>query len=981
MKKSKILKLCCFASLGLVAPFIHAADEDALMTRIQPTSEQTVGHGRSALWTLPVAATQYLPAQPTAAMQAALVAEQEGRFLDALIQLDEVSKNGEGSAEVTLLRASFLLQGGQPQQAVENLASLLSGPYAANAWALTAMGHLQQGQMAEALAAAQKAQGLKADLLASLAMSYALQGQGKLVEARQVMRDFNGKEPGGARSSVALAREAELALTVGQIGAARVLVAQARDRDAAHPYVIAVGGLVALIDGKAAEAKAAFEVTLRRDPRDAKALFGLGLAEIRLGHVAAGQAKLLAADDADPNNSLILTYLGRAQQRLGQTEAARASWRQAQQADPRDPVPWLYQAQAELQANQPQANQPQDARDSLREAKTRLAYRAVYRGDRLLGEDDQLLAANQAEVQRQLGMDSLAFQTLASGFGNKSSVGLRNQADLLKGRRFGESARRSLLLQSLFNERPGNLPATLDLYGDGAGMTGAGSPQHGFISELGAQQTSYNNYDDLFSQRARIEAEALGGGRNSMGGQVRAGIGSEVLGIGVAHMQFTTDGFTPEGSLDNRAFHAILQWRPEPATQVFLSRQNFDSDWSSVFFPALPWAMSARLADSSQVTRLGLRRDLGEDGNKEIRALLSRQETVQNVDTAVAYTGVSSMHSAELQYRQSGSAYATQWGMQQLRGDATFDYASGGIGGNSIRTQHVYAAWQQTLSPAWQIDSVIGWRMIEAIPLQEYNRTYLKSWLPQLGVVYTPDAQTHVRLATWKNMAVSAPGGSVLAPVTIAGLLLVRPDDMASAGGQLVRAQALAIDRQLSPELLLAGEVRQRRTDLPHVEGPGLGQTMAYFRNDESRLAAHWQPRAQPWILSLAYDYERVRNDETLAALDSVNEQTLRAGQLELRWFVDAQWTTNLAFSHNRVTGSLNSMDMTSWTTVFPEYRSSFNQVDASVQWKFGGPLSGQLTAGVRNAGDHHFQYVDVDKLNPRFSDGRLMYARIRLAW
>ena len=983
MKYSHLLPLVCAAGIGLVTEVAQAADEDALMTRILPSAELNMGYGRSALWTLPVVATQYPPAQPTPGMQAALKAQDEGRFLDALILLDEdarrIPPGAEAGDELTLLRASFLLQGRQFRQALDALKPLLAQPrHAANAYALSAMAYLEQGQTQDGLDAAQRAHGMKDGMLAHLALSYALQAVGRLAEARKEMQDFNAAHPG---SAIGLAREAELALTVDQIGAARTLVARAESVDRTHPYVIAVCGLVALIDGDAAEAKKAFTAALRRDPKDAKALFGLGLAEARLGNFEAAQDNLKAANDADPGNALILTYLCRSQQNLGQPEAARASWRRAQQLDPKDPVPWLYQAQAELQGSR-----PQDARASLREADARRANRSVYRGESLLREDEELLLANLAEAQRQLGMETLAFQTLASGLDVHSSTSLRNQADLLQGQRFGESARRSLNLQSMFNERPGTLPAALDLYGDGAGMTGAGAPVHGFVSELGAQQTSYNNYDELFSRRTRIEAEATGAGKNSMGAQVRAGIGSETLGIGLAHMQFTTDGFGPTEALDNRAFRAVLQWQPEKATQLFLSRQNFDSDWNGVFYPAQPWAMSARLADTSQVTRLGLRHSLGEDGSREIRALLSRQETDQGVATAAAYKGTSSAHSTELQYRQSGAGYATQWGMQHYRGDMNFDFAYGGSQGNTISSQHVYAAWQQALSTAWQIEGGLGWRKLENVFVpMSYYATYLKSWLPRLGAVYTPDAATHVRLAAWKDMGLPAVGDATLAPATLAGLVLTRPADMTNPGGQLVRAVALAADRQLDAQWLLAGEVRQRRLDAPGVGTDfATGQHYQYFtygRNDESRLALHWQPQAQPWAVSLAYDYERIHNDPGAAGLDSVNEQTLRASQLDIRWFASAQWTANLALSHNRVSGSLNATDTTTWMTVFPEYRSSFNQADASLSWKFGGPLGGLLVAGVRNAGDTHFTYADVDKLNPRFSTGRLMYARIRLAW
>lgn len=988
MKVSYFLLFFWFAGLSLMTEIAQADDTEVYLAQIQPVSEQTMRLGRSAHWTLPLVATEYQPLQPTLAMQAAMRAQHEGRFLDALILLNEEVKRGqsgdEAKNELKLLHASFLLQGYQSQQTLDNLKPLLAkrqhAAYVADVadvYALTAMAYLQQGKMQEALDAAQHACNSKSKdgILPHLALSYALQGMGRLAEARKEMHDFNAQN---SHSAIALAREAELALTLDQIQAARTLAVQAREADAAHPYVIAVSGLVYLIDGHAGEARQAFETALQRDPKDAKALFGLGLAEIKLGNFQAGQEKLQAANDADPSNALILTYLGRSQQNLGQTEAARASWRSAQQADLKDPIPWLYQAQMELQANQ-----PQDARESLRQSQARLAYRSVYRGELLLKEDEQLLLANLAEVQRQLGMEKLAFYTLSSSVDANSSANLRNQADVLQGQRFGESARRSLLLQSQFNARPGNLPAPLDIYGDGAGLTGAANPQHGFISELAAHQTSYNNYDELFSQRTMLEGDATTGSKNSSGGQIRASAGSDTLGVGIAKLQFKTDGFAPYESLDNRVSQGIVQWQPDRSTQAFLSRQTFNSEWGATFYPAAPWAFSAMIGDNSQVTRLGLRHDLTDDGRNQLWGLLSHQLTDQAVKYLPSPTFASSgAHSEELQYRRTGAAYATQWGMQQIRGDTIYWDSSGNVFINNAKNaQQVYAAWQQALDPNWQLDAILGWGKIDSSDKVGWGTTgtYLKRWLPHLGVVYTPDSATHLRLAAWRGMGIPGLGDATLAPVSLAGFLLTRPGDIRQ-NGLLVNAFALGADRQLSPAWLLTAETQQRRTVEPAVIGPP-PQIYLHYQVDESKLALHWQPEANPWIMSLVYDYEQLQNDSTSSiAPDSVNAQTLRSQQVNLRWFASAQLTANCALSHNQVVGTQQSNDPVSYSLIFPAYRNHFNQVDASLSWKFS-PSHGALTAGVRNAADTHFQYTEIDKLNPRFSAGRLLYAKLNLVW
>jgi Flp pilus assembly protein TadD len=977
MKYLRILLLLCIAELSLRTEVAQANDEDAFLGEIYAPSEQAMGHGRSAVWTLHLVATQYQPSQPTPAMQAALQAQHEGRFLDALILLDEAGKKGgagaDTEAEMNLLRSSFLLQGNQSRQAMEILAPLLAQTqYAADAYALTAMAHLQQGQMQEALDAAQHAQGLGGGILPHLVLSYALQGMGRLAEAREVIHGFNTRIP---QSAVALAREAELALTLDQIQSARVLVDQAHEMEATHPYVIAVRGLVCLIDGHAREAKAAFETVLQHDPKDVKALLGLGLAEIKLGNFQAGQEKLQAANEADPGNALILTYLGRSQQQLGQTEAAMASWHSAQQADPKDPIPWLYQAQAELQANR-----PLDARESLRQAQALTKYRQVYRGENLLRKDEQLLQANLAEIQRQLGLESLAFHTLSDSASEKNAANLRDQADVLQGQRFGESARRSLLLQSQFNDVPGNLPAALDIYGDGAGQTGAATPQHGVVSGLSAQQASYNNYDELFSQRTTLKADATTGSQNTNGEQIRLGVGSDTLGLSIAQLQFKTDGFAPFENLDNRVGQGIVQWRPTQSTQAFVSSQTFGSQHGETFWPGDPVnGNNLAIEDNSRVTRLGLRHTLTDDS--ELRGLWSHQQTDQTVNTndlsvppnyLYSTYGSTSAHSEELQYRRSGATYATQWGVLQTSGQINYWYSFPYSTGYTQKAQQLYAAWQQTLNPYWQLDAGLGWGSDKVG--NAGNSTSLQHWLPKLGVVYTPDSGTHLRLAAWQGMGVFALGDATLAPVSLAGVLLTRPGD----NGNLVHAVSLDGDRQLSPAWLLDAQTQRRMTGNPAPVPPN-GQYLIEQHVTESRLALHWQPEGNPWTLSLAYDYERIQNDPIVIAQDSVDEQSLRSQQLDMRWFASARWTANLAWSHNQVTGTQKLYDA-SYNFMWLANQDSFNQVDADLSWKFNGSRD-VLTAGVRNATDTRFQYADIDKLNPRFSNGRLVYAKLKLAW
>jgi len=218
-------------------------------------------------------------------------------------------------------------------------------------------------------------------------------------------------------------------------------------------------------------------------------------------------------------------------------------------------------------------------------------------------------------------------------------------------------------------------------------------------------------------------------------------------------------------------------------------------------------------------------------------------------------------------------------------------------------------------------------------------------------------------------MGVFTAGDATLAPASLAGVLLARPGD----NGKLVDAVALGADKQLKPAWLLEGQTQRRKTGDPWI---ALGQqSLIEQRVDESRLALHWQPQEAPWAASLSYADERIQNDARYSALDSVDGQHLRSQQAVLRWFAGAQWTVNLAWSHNRVAVTQQSLS----NTILLPYQGSFNQLDADLSWQFNG--TGSLSAGVRNATDTPIQYTEIDPLNPRFSNGRLVYGKLKFAW
>jgi len=225
-------------------------------------------------------------------------------------------------------------------------------------------------------------------------------------------------------------------------------------------------------------------------------------------------------------------------------------------------------------------------------------------------------------------------------------------------------------------------------------------------------------------------------------------------------------------------------------------------------------------------------------------------------------------------------------------------------------------------------------------------------------------------------MGMGGVGDATLAPVSLAGVLLTRYGD----DGKLVRGVSLGADRQLSHDWLLAAEAQRRNTGIPSVDTFSRPGEQFFIRQqiDDPRLELHWQPEGKPWAVKFVYDYEHIQNEPDLTYSqenDSVNEQSLHTQQLAVRWFASEKWTAHLAWSHNRVTGTqINPL----LPTLLP-YQDGFNQLDADLSWQFN--ARGLLTAGVRNAADTRFQYAEIDPLNERFSKGRLLYGKLKMAW
>lgn len=941
----------CTILACLLAGHAQAADELDFLNQSLVRSERVVESQHRVLWILPFETTQYLPLHPTTAMREAMAAQQAGRYIEAIGMLDAAAGE-DASIELQLLRASYYLQGDQLQTAHRILDdTFVRAPNSPEAYAIKAMAYLQEGKLDAAANAAQMALKNGRTPMAVRVSSYVLQAQGKLPEAQSLMAELNANGP----DALNFAREAEFALSQNNKALAATRLAEARKLDASSPYVMAVSGLHWLLEDKLQLAQGAFEQALRRDPEDAKSLLGMGLVKARLGQHAASLEYLRKAAKASPDNAMIQTYLGRALQESGQTGEAQAAYRTAIKHDAQDPVPRIYLAQLLNESGQPAA-----ALQGLRDAEKLKTSRGVYRGENLLNEDEQTIQSNLAMVYRKLGMNELAWQTLSDGAGDKNAQTLKNQAEILQGQRFAETARRSLALQSLFNDRRDALPVSLDVYGDGGGQTGATAPQSGAIGGLSGQ-ASLGNYGALFDAQTRVEANAIVGNRQTWGEQLRAAVGGEQFGFSLAQQHYQTEGFSSFNGLDNTTWQGVLKWDPLADTRLFLSYQDFRSERSMVLYPALI-QLGTRIDEKSWVARLGMSQRLNDGG--ELRALLSHQSTDYKFEYDVApgsFTpGEAQADSVGLQYRQNFAAGVLIAGLEDYREHSDFPLS---FSENKIHAGQVYVAQATKLSEHWDLDWSLGWSWLKNNDLVATFDTELTRWIPHLGLVYTPSPATHLRFALGQHLGLPGVGGASLAPVETAGLINTRPSEI----GKLTKSAGIAFDHRLALAWLASGEAQIR--DVREPVSDGVSQYLEKSRYEDGRLGLTWMPMNNAFTTTLDAGYERRTNESAGLVLDSIAEQRLRDVKLSFKWFANSHLSLKGEISRNWVDGDYQFSS---------PYRDASTQLDTSMRWQL---KQGAIDLGVRNLLDDKFEYTESDPLAPRFSKGRFVFGNISWRW
>ncbi len=505
-----------------------------------------------ALYYPPVLALD--PEKTPTALQDALTSAHQGRWIEALNNLEQIEE-GRKDTQFHTFRAALYLHQGSIAEARNDLRQALKlAPDNSEALALQAVIAVVQNRREEALRLAQDAVGSNAgSAAAQLALSYARQAHFDLPGALQAAEAAVALAP---ENGTARARLAELRLSVGQLdqGLRTAQKAVTLYPNDSHAHSLLGFGYLTRI--KTQKARRAFEKAIALDSAAPLPRMGLGLAKIRDGVLEDGRSEIEIAVGLDPLNALMRSYLGKAyfDEKRGPLDATQLEI--AKTLDPNDPTPWFYDAVREQTLNR-----PGEAMMDLQESIKRNDNRAVYRSRLLLDED---LAARSAALGR-IYID-LSFQEKALREGAKSLradpanySAHRLLADIYTSRPRHEIAQVSELLQSQLLQ-PLNLTPMLP----------QSSETTFVVSENpGPLNAAFNEFNPLFIRnRITIQLSGSIGNNGTRSNEVTlAGLyGRSSFSAGRFH--YESEGFRPNNDLEKDAYNAFAQFALSPHTNI-----------------------------------------------------------------------------------------------------------------------------------------------------------------------------------------------------------------------------------------------------------------------------------------------------------------------------------------------------------------------------------------------------------------------------
>ena len=890
---------------------------------------------------------------------------------DTFEALDAVAAVNQNAA-FFVRRAALSLSVGQLEAARADLdqAQKLDANYG-DAYALRAITAVALNDKAQALENGRRAVERSPNSTAArLALSYALQSNFQLEEARDVVAQAVTSD---ANNAAAWARLAELRLMLDDVGGA----AEAADRavklapESGRPRVVL--GFVQLAQLKVGDAERTFEQALDLQSSDPLAHFGHGLAQIRRGRLEAGRGDLETAVALSPENAILRSYLGKAYFDEKRDTLAGEQFASAKALDPLDPTAYYYDA-IRLQT----INRPVEALADVQQAIQLNDNRAVYRSSFLLDED---LAARQAGLAR-LYLD-LGFEERALLEGWKSvqaddidHSGHRFLSDTYSALPRHEVARVSELLQAQLLQPISLTPvpprlAQTDLF---------------ILEGTGPDRQAFNEFNPLFNRnRLAIQVSGAAGQNSVLGNEATVSGVWDRLSFSVGQFHYDTDGFRVNNGQDLDLQNAFVQTQLSSSTSVQAEVRVENRRYGDLSLLFRPDDFSAALTrrDERVVARIGGRHAFSPRSVVILSVYRSSQERefTESTATAAATTASRSFLETTSWTGEVRHLFREQW-LSMSSGLGRFQSEDRQDDFLNIRlarppfTQLVNRATTTDdnphhtyvyVYPSFDIGNTLT--VTAGVSADFYaQRLFERDQVnPKLGLSWMPLPSTYIRLGTIRTLHRSLVTRQTIEPTQVAGFNQWFEDQP----GTDARRHGLAVDQQIGGNLSAGAEYSWRTLRVPVATTSGSTTRVDRFTSREQlgRAYASWIPFNRASV-GIGYLFERFDRPRDILSAEHFYKLRTHRVPLDLRYFAKEGVFAQLAVTRLFQKGLFPALSATSAPPFSGEDR--FWVVDASIGFRIPRRI-GRFAVEMKNLFDEDFRFQDTDPANPTVRPGRLV--------
>ena len=901
-----------------------------------------------------------------AALRESIEHYRRGEPAEALAGLEKVPESARNPTFL-VYRAGLLLTVGRVDEARQDIERVLAlDPRAAGAFALQAVIAVVQDDKAGALKLASQAVELDPNsATARLALSYSQQAVFKIDDALASVQKAVDLDPNNA---LAWARLAELEMSVGDRHHALASAQRALTLNPELAKTQIVLGFAHLIRIDTRAAKTAFARAIELDQAEPLARLGLGLAEIREGNLHAGREQLEIATSLDPGNSLVRSYMGKAYYEEKRDKLAETQFELANQLDPNEPTPLFYGAILKQSQNRTvEAFQDVERSIDLND------NRAVYRSRLLLDEDRATQSAGLARIYQELGFEELALIAGAKALAidpNNYAAHLF-LADAYSRLPNEEIATESEQLQFLLRQ-PEIIAPVSALRADDT--FSSAYPRTGIVRGIAPAQPAFSEFNSLFDRnKLSLYVDALGGQANTAGDQVIASGVEGGFSFNLAQAHFRTEGFGDNQDFRQNAYLGLVQGRLDPDTSVQAEVRQTDTKRgdSFVFFdPSAPTPV--RVDGRVRSARIGGSHSFSPASSILVSAIYEHRDigaVFLLPGTDIPTSDISRAYSAETQWSYSISPFNVVVGAEHVDGRDEFVSPSGS-GNQDILADNIYAYGRfDDEKSGLLVQAGLSSDYLHESPLRRRRLS------PKLGLIWDLTSSTTVRGALLRVVKRPLLESQTNELTQLGGFsqFFDEPDGTKST------AYDAAIDQKLTRDVHVGFEFRKRDLDVAGVTSTT--STDFQWRERASRAYMYWLvPRDEKrgllprWSLAMTAELQKQSRRRPVGASgDNIVDLDTTLVPLGLTIFPGEYLSLKLLSTYARQTGQIQTDPMSPSLAV----DQNFWITDASFEFRVPG-RRGIVAIGGNNLFNQKVAgYQEIDPAVPRFSQGRLLFARL----